>query len=936
MSKKRPVASSGKPAHRKVHYVLSTHWDREWYQTFQDFRRRLVHLFDRVLDDLESGALRGPFTTDGQAIILDDYLEIRPERREQVERFALSGRLKIGPWFVLPDEWLVSGESIIRNLRLGRQIARDHGGIPSDAGFVCDLFGHISQLPQIVKKIGINAGLVWRGIEPRKTAHVRWRGADGTELPCYRFGRAGYCDYSWDVRRSTEHRVAFEPAQALSDLKAFLAKEATRTALPPLLVFDGGDHLEHDSDHYRLLFSQKPGPDFPYEIVHSTLDAYLDDILEHAGQIDDVVEGELRETGRLPGARDQQWLIPGVLSSRVWIKQANAECQTLLCQWAEPFSVLSAALAGSAAPQSYLDTAWRWLLQNHPHDSICGCSIDEVHEDMKYRFAQARQIAAAQADESLRILAASIKGEIGDKELRVLVANPLARPVNEPITLTLQIPAEWGTYQEFFGFEPKPAFLIHAADGAELPYQVVAQEMSRAKVRINPLKYPEGYKTNDVTVCVTLTLPALGYATLTVKEAAWTEKSGPVATAIQPARHLHAPGLATSERSMANAFLSVTIESNGTLTVDDKRTGRTYSRLLTFEDIADIGDGWYHGQAVNDQRFVSTAARTDVALTQNGPLLARFRIRTTLNLPREFVFDKQIRSETLEPFVIDSLVTLRAGSDRIEVSTTVDNRVKDHRLRVLFPSGVSDATTYLADSAFDVVERKIGLPSDNHLGRELAVETTPQQTWTAVAKGRRGLAVISSGLMESSVGDLPDRPLALTLFRATRRTVLTDGQPEGQLQGKLAFNYWIVPLAGKPDRRALFDAGIQLAASFRTVQLRAPDLPLHRRDGQVAPATASFLEVKGEAVVTSMRPLGDAVEVRLFNPYPAKIVATLKLMSAWAKARFVTPVDLESNPVGPRKKASASLAFTLKPKEIATFRFDLPPDPETTPKRPAE
>ncbi|MDF3057241.1 MAG: glycoside hydrolase [Rariglobus sp.] len=911
-------------AARKVHYVLSTHWDREWYQTFQDYRRRLVHLLDRQLDDIESGALRGPFTTDGQAIILDDYLEIRPERRKQVEAFARNGRLNIGPWYVLPDEWLVSGESIIRNLRLGRAIARSYGGTPSSAGFVCDLFGHISQLPQIAKGFGIRAGLIWRGLEPRKAAHFRWRGADGTELPCYRFGRTGYCDYSWDVRRSTEPRTTFEQSQALTDLKAFLAKEAARTDIPPLLIFDGGDHLEYDADHYRLLFAQQVGGEFPYEVAHSTLDAYLEDVVAHENQIKDVVEGELREAARISADRDLQWLIPGVLSSRVWIKQANAECQSLLCQWAEPFSVLDSLLTGAPAPRGYLDAAWRWLLQNHPHDSICGCSIDEVHEDMKYRFAQARQIASAQTEESLRSLAAAVAGDLTDKELRVLIANPLARTLDETVTLTLHIPTEWGTYQEFFGFEPKPGFRIYTADGKEVAYQLLTQEMGRTKARINPLKYPEGYKTNDITVALRLKLPALGYTTLTVKEGAWMEKSGPVSAAMLPTRHALTPGLATTERSMANALLSVMIEPNGSLTVTDKRTGHTYERLLTFEDTADIGDGWFHGHAVNDQCFVSGAAHADIALLHNGPLLARFRVRVALNLPEEFAFDKGTRSERMASLVVDNLVTLRADSDRIEVVTSVDNRIKDHRLRVLFPTEASEAKSYLADTAFDAVERPIGLPADNHLGRELSVETTPQQTWTSVVAGTRGLAVVSSGLPESCVRDQPDRSIALTLFRSTRRTVLTDGQPEGQVQGKMVFNYWIVPQTGKVGRSSLFDAGLRLAASVRTVQLRNFDLPIYRRKGTGVPAESSLFVLEGPAVLSSVRQEGDAVEIRLFNPDTTKGVVTLLPGTEVWRESLVTRVDLESRATGSARKAGARFALSMKPKEIVTLRFSSP------------
>ena len=148
---------------RKVHFVLGTHWDREWHHTFQDFRYYLVKLFNDILDGWENGRLKGPFQTDGQAIILEDYLEIRPEKRAILEQHAKEGHFVIGPWYVMPDEFNVSGESLIRNLRLGREIARNFGGIPSSAGYMCDIFGHISQMPQILAGFGISAAFLWRG-----------------------------------------------------------------------------------------------------------------------------------------------------------------------------------------------------------------------------------------------------------------------------------------------------------------------------------------------------------------------------------------------------------------------------------------------------------------------------------------------------------------------------------------------------------------------------------------------------------------------------------------------------------------------------------------------------------------------------------------------------------------------------------------------------
>jgi len=899
---------------RRAHYVLSTHWDREWYQSFQDFRYRLVQLLDRVLDGLAEGRLGGPFQTDGQAIVLEDYLEVRPERHAQVEALARQGKLAIGPWYVLPDEFLVSGESLVRNLRLGRRVARSFGGKPSEAGFVCDIFGHNSQLPQILAGFGIQGGFVWRGLNTVHTRHVRWRGADGTELPCYRFGKVGYCSYAVQVRHANDPTQRFDAEQAAADLDAYLQAEAACTEVDPLLLFDGGDHMEWDQQVYAVLAGRINQADGPFQVVHTDLDGYLAEMLPQAGRITTLVEGELREPGLYPAEVDQQWLIPGVLSSRVVLKQANAACQTLLCQWAEPFAVLAHAALGCEYPQGFLDVAWRWLLQNHAHDSICGCSIDAVHEDMKYRFSQSRQVAERLTVEATRKLAASVEGDLAEDELRVVVFNPSPRRLSRTAELTLHTPADWPTFNEFFGFEVKPAFRIYDAAGQEVPYQRLGQAMNRAQFRLFEAKFPQGYKAHDVQVSLPLDLPALGYTTLTVRPG----------LAGQPTRHPELPNLVTGERSMANERLAVTIEANGTLTIYDRQTGQAYCGLLTFEDCADVGDGWYHGLAANDQVLTSTGCRADVALVHQGPMLATFRVRVPMRVPAEFQFGHMVRSEQFVDVVMDSLVSLRPGADYVEVETTVHNTAGDHRLRVLFPSGARDARTCLADSPFDVVERPIPLRADNHLYREWEVETRPQQTWTAVCDGQRGLAVISSGLMESAVRDLPERPIALTLLRATRRTVFTDGEPDGQLLGTLNFRYWIAPLAGQVDRARLCELGQQLAAGLRDVQLRGQDVALHRSPTPLPPV-AGLLRLEGPAVLTSLCQVEGGMEVRLFNPHAETVDVTLYLaerLGAACAPGHVQRVDLESGPLeAAQPLEGGACRLSLRPKQIVTVRL---------------
>src|SRR5262245_26734433 len=169
-------------APRYLVVVPHTHWDREWYRTREEFRHRLVRLMDALLDLLERDPEFRHFTLDGQAIVLDDYLEVRPQARPRIERLVRAGRLLVGPWYVLPDEWLVSGEALIRNLRLGQARAAAFGA-SMPVGYVPDQFGHVGQLPQILAGVGLDCAVLWRGV-PRELDQTlfHWEAPDGTRV----------------------------------------------------------------------------------------------------------------------------------------------------------------------------------------------------------------------------------------------------------------------------------------------------------------------------------------------------------------------------------------------------------------------------------------------------------------------------------------------------------------------------------------------------------------------------------------------------------------------------------------------------------------------------------------------------------------------------------------------------------------------------------
>ena len=902
---------------RKVHYVLSTHWDREWHHTFQDFRYYLVHLFNDVLEGWENGSLKGPFQTDGQAIILEDFLEIHPEKRSLIEKHVKEGRFVVGPWYVMPDEFTISGESMIRNLRLGREIARKFGGEPSSAGFMCDIFGHISQMPQILAGFHIQAAFLWRGTNTNGKRNLIWEGADGTEVVVYRFSYGAYCDYAFRVKKSHDHsETEFDLETFFDRVESYLQQEAAGSDVSTLLAFDGGDHLAWDQEAYTLLqkWAQIENPNF--EFVHSSLDGYLSEVLPQTDRVEARLQGELREPGlekSKPDGEwfdsDGQWLIPGVLSSRVRLKQANNECQTLLYHWAEPMSAMAHTFTGLPYPQGFLNVAWEWLLKNHPHDSIDACSIDQVHKDMEYRFDLSQQIASRLKIEALRTISANVVGEVAEKDLRVGVFNPLPRKINQVVEIPLEIPSDWASFNENFGFEPKPSFRIFDSQGNELAYQRIEQKINQTHFRMRSTKFPQGVSFHIIKVALSLEIPALGYNTLTVKSGFKGEYT----------RHPKVPGLALSHNSMANEHLKVVIEPNGTLTLTDLKSDQVYQQLLTLEDRADIGDGWYFGESVNDQIFSSAVSAGDIALLHDGPFQTTFLLQLRMHVPENFDFQHMYRSENTTPLVISHTITLRKGQDYLSIETVVDNTAEDHRLRVLFPSG-AQTNTYLADSAFDVVERPIALRSDNYLYREMEVETKPQQSWTAVFDEYRGLAVISQGLLETAVRDLPDRPLALTLLRGTKRTVATVGEPGGQEKGKLSFKYWILPIKGTPDRTKLCELGQQVSTGIGFAQMQLDDIHIYRSNPKL-PTQASFIRLEGLAVLSSLQWLNNGLEVRLFNPLTESTeirIHTDKWPEELQAPKWVQPVDFESSPSCER--TSIDKPIQLKSKQILTLR----------------
>ncbi len=879
----------------KIFVCVGTHWDREWYEPFQEFRRWLVDVVDEAMDIVEEQPGFRCFHFDGQAVVLEDYLAIRPERRERLIRLIKEGRINVGPWYDLPDLWLVSGESLVRNLQKGIQTCRDHGVEPMRFLFTPDQFGHNAAMPMISTGFGLKAGLCWRGtqIETHPTQFI-WVGPDGSRQVTFKLpDMHGYTEFESAVRwplwgkELTDETVreVFDPV---------LAGIREHSVVPAYLMLDGMDHQHPPMNALPIMDSlRRLYPDV--EFIWASFDEFAEELVKHAGALPER-SGELREVRRDTN-RGGQYLIVHTLSSRYPNKRRNAQCQALLEKWAEPCALFE-ALDGGAPIPGYLDLAWKYLLKNHPHDSICGCSIDQVHRDMMYRFDQCENIG----DGIIRRALARAGKASGSNEAqsRLVAVNPLPFQRKQVVELGLSFPPDWPEKHKdsLDAGEVVNKFYLQTRDGKRIPHQLLRIERGAVLRQLGEDSRNVPWRRGDLFhVAAEVTLPPCGLTGIEIvptKDATRTFGSqlvGPLAA--------------------SNGILSFALHSDGTGTLVHEPTGREFTDLFLYEDIGDCGDGWTRGVLSNDLMVRSAGSRVTCFVEENGPLRTVFRVERELDVPRAMDRRTYWRSEDRATLRIVDRYTLDKGSPLLAVHTTIQNTAMDHRLRVLMPTDV-DARVSFADSPFSVVERPIAIPKEAACYEERINEEKPVTSFFGVQDDEGGLAVLTPfGPFEYAVLDTPERSLALTLFRSTFATVHTSGEMEGQLLQTLEFDYCLFPFGGPLDAQEV----LQLVA--------ARQAPVRAYTTRELPPDRSFLHLENDAVVVSaLKPAQDGRGgvIRLWNPWETEVKEVIRLSAQIKRAALCNLNEEDQQDLRLDKKGG--IPVTVPAKGLTTVRFE--------------
>ena len=924
-----------------VYLIANTHWDREWLFDYQRTRLMLVEMLDRLLDILEHRPDYRSFVLDGQVAPVEDYLEVRPETRASVERAVREQRLLIGPWYTCPEGFEVNGESLVRNLLIGHRVGRRFGGVMK-IGYTPFSYGQNSQMAQLYAGFGIQTILFYHGVNDDEAAlEFILEGADGTRLLAsrmstgarynfyhqvyrparygkgpddreYRWGEGGLPFRRVAPKQAAEQMWLLQPPQALDRdvllerARVLYAREKQAASTRHLAFMMGHDSSLPDArepDMVRMIAEALPG------------------VTVRHGHYPDLIAGVLAEADReqLPVLRGERrtpkpmplivHLYSDVLSSRTRMKWACSRAEWLLQRLAEPALAAASLAAGRPYPHEVMELAWKELLRCHAHDSISGSGVDAIEEDVLYRARQTEHIAEAVTDDALAALHRRIRIPGGPEDAAVTVFNPLCRTRSEVVECMVDLPWTGGP-EEFALEDPETGTAVPVQCNGRYPKQVIVKHPDDAPMMMKAERFRVSFPAAAV--------PGLGWKTFRVARGRSFAAGTPI----------------VSGREMDNGVLRVRVNDNGTVTLTHPGTGRVFEELNYYVDDGEAGHAWMHHAPAHDAAIDSRGFSAAIAVLENGPLLGRISVSQTLQVPEglienggdpwrrlDGVGNNALRSGHLMPMPVKTTYTLRRDAPCLEVTCRFHNPARDHRLRVLFPTGL-DTRVCHAETAFDIVEREV-LFGEHSPWKGRQGVTFPLQRFVDVSDGRTGLSFLSPGLREYEVTQDRNRAIAVTLLRAYEVNLTTvsrrwDPHPEmGLSQGPGWHEYrWLL----YPHGEDVF-TGQVLAAAEAMVSPLQPCLAGPNPNGDL-PSQHGLVEMEGSgAAFSAVKPAEDGSGwiIRFYNSTPAPEKVALRFGFSVASAGLRMLEETEPAGAADLTVRDGRLELGIGPKKIVTL-----------------
>lgn len=688
---------------KKIHVVAHTHWDREWYFSDNEAFIQFSYHMDEVIYALENGEL-DYYYLDGQLSILDDYLKVYPNQETKIKELVEGNKLFIGPWYTQMDEFVVAGESVVKNLQIGIDMSKRLGGHTA-LGYLPDSFGQGKDMPKIYNGFGIEDAVFWRGMpnEVTKSREFYWTAEDGSKV------------LTINIRNGYYAGVALVEGE-IYQKKAILDIVSEDSATTNITLPVGGDQRAVDRNLKAIIEEANKEFAEEYQIEESNYPHIFNLLKKEATDLP-TVQGEF-----MSGSVSK--IHRSIYSSRYDLKKINDTIENRLIFQLEPLMLMADDL-GIPFKRELMDYTWKLILKNHAHDSIGGCNTDKTNEMIMARYKEADQLSYSTVDYLVRKIAESIEG-IQENDLVLFNTLPYRR--TEPYTLEVST--------------KKTTIKLFDDQRQEIPFHLISTEKVYAgEVRRSESDYDEAKYYYIHKISFINELPALSYQIVSVEE---QDES---ATQEKP--------VALEETMIENAAYKITF-SNGQFSILAKEQGITYKNCLHVEESGDEGDTYDYSPAYFDSIHHLFFETAEVAI-QSGKFLSTMSVTGSWFVPKDLAARKAQKVDTEIEYTLT--LSLKNDSKRVDMKLSVNNQALDHRMRLVVKTPVKSQVSY-ADTLFGIVERNNNDPHI-HDWRELGWKEEPTEiypmihyanthdletSWTVMSKGIKEYQVIDSDM----------------------------------------------------------------------------------------------------------------------------------------------------------------------------------------------
>ena len=724
----------------KVHVVPHTHWDREWYFTTSKSKVYLMKDMKEILDVLSTDKNLKYFILDGQASLIDDYLNWCPEDTDKIKELVTNGKLIIGPWYTQTDQMAISGESIVRNMFYGIELCKKLGGY-MNIGYMPDSFGQSGQMPQIYRQFGIDSSVFWRGISDHMTEKTEfiWEGSDGSKVFAVNLPYGYYCGLS----------LPENPKDIASTIHELLNKLKEKATTKNILLPNGADQAPIRKNLVSLLKEYNTlDPNFEYSI--DSFEGYINSVKKENSVLE-TLKGEFTKAKHMR-------IHKSIFSSRSDLKVMNTKLENYVTNVLEPILTISHSL-GNEYPHNVVKEVWKLMFENSAHDSAGACNSDETNSNISNRSKTAFDLAQSLVELHMR-----------------LISEEITLPNSSGFTFGLYnpLPLEANSVLEFEAFIPDKAFEIKDTNGNSIPYiiknKVLYTEFIKSQ-HANLDSSMQTYFPDNIYKCTIIIdafkIPSMGYTHIYFD----FSKNGEEA-------------LTCGDNFIENSNYKITANSNGTITILDKISSEKYENQMIFEDNGDDGDSYNYSPPIDDMYINSIGTVVDRSVNKSS-FYEELNLTLNLKLPKNLEERKSKKLTT--NLTIKTSIILNKNEDIIRFKVNVNNNALSHRLRVLFNTKIASKFS-IADQPFGAIKRSTKLEElgywEEENWDEMPISIEPMESTVTLANKKSGFSLITNGVKEYEIIGEKYDTIAYTLFRAYGQLGKSDlvyrpGRPSG-------------------------------------------------------------------------------------------------------------------------------------------------------------